>query len=99
MKFYDSSSLEEIRVDLVSLWLVSSIYGWSLFLTENWLGLFLLTVENRFGLSLLAVPPVRKSDLVSFAYGSPIASKKRTVSKKNSNVSTKDASKNKLQIS
>ena len=62
-----------LAVGLCCLWelgLVFFTYGW------NSVWYFLLTVEDRFGLFCLRFPPVRKSDLVFFTYGSPTASKK-----------------------
>ena len=96
-----------LRVCLFYLRLVFVAYGqlaWSFLLTV-WS--FLLTVEIRFGLFCLRFPRLRKLGLVFFAYGSPRPEigfglfclrfphckwKRRTVSKKTSTVSKKDAS-------
>ena len=68
-------------------------------LKENWLGLFylhlkfglvfLLAVENRSGLFTYCSPPVRKLDLVIFAYDFPTVSKKRRAASKNTSIASR----------
>ena len=65
-----------LRLGLFYLWLVFAAYGKLVLSCLLTIETFLLMVESWFGVFCLRLPPVRKLELVFFAYGSPTVSEK-----------------------